>query len=127
MTAERWAQIRQLYDAAQEQPTAGREAFVHGQASGDPELCQEALAMLRNSGEDGGLLDISLFGRQWVRPAAVARTLRIGQTLAGRYRILRPIGAGGMGEVYEAEDIELGARVARQNHAGGRCRCARPL
>jgi tetratricopeptide (TPR) repeat protein len=112
MTAERWTQIRQLYDAAQERPAADREAFVHVQASGDPELCQEALAMLSNSGKDGGLLDISLFGRQWVRPAAVARTLRIGQTLAGRYRILRPIGAGGMGEVYAAEDIELGARVA---------------
>jgi eukaryotic-like serine/threonine-protein kinase len=35
-----------------------------------------------------------------------------GQLLAGRFRIVRFIAAGGMGEVYEAEDLELGEHVA---------------
>jgi len=36
----------------------------------------------------------------------------VGATLAGKYRVKRAIGAGGMGAVYEGEHIEIGKRVA---------------
>jgi tetratricopeptide (TPR) repeat protein/TolB-like protein len=48
-------------------------------------------------------------------PGAAGRTgptLSQGETLAGRFRIVRFIAEGGMGEVYEAEDLELHDRVA---------------
>jgi eukaryotic-like serine/threonine-protein kinase len=38
--------------------------------------------------------------------------LPAGRLLAGRFRIVRFIARGGMGDVYEAEDMELGERVA---------------
>ncbi len=45
-------------------------------------------------------------------PAARNQQLSESQVLAGRFRIVRFIAGGGMGEVYEAEDQELRERVA---------------
>jgi hypothetical protein len=43
---------------------------------------------------------------------AAPSTLQTGELVADRYRIERLIASGGMGEVYEALDVELSARVA---------------
>src|SRR5687767_8733736 len=58
---------------------------------------------------DGTVTDVA------ASPPGVDRTsanLTIGQVLAGRYRLIRFIAGGGMGEVYEAEDALLGERIA---------------
>src|SRR3970282_2503640 len=39
-------------------------------------------------------------------------TCASGDVVAGRYRIARFLAQGGMGEVYEADDLELGGKVA---------------
>ena len=49
-------------------------------------------------------------GQTWRGPGLIARRPVIGQTL-GHYRIVREIGASGMGVVYQAEDTTLGRRI----------------
>ena len=36
----------------------------------------------------------------------------VGKTIAGKYLVKRLLGAGGMGAVFEGENVEIGKRVA---------------
>src|SRR5260370_4815286 len=112
MTRDRWEKLKQIFGDALEHDTAEREEFVRAAVQGDAELLSELLRMLEESDRESGPLS---------RPAlAGARPLRQEEpprfapntTLARRFRIIRFIARGGMGEVYEAEDLELGERVA---------------
>jgi serine/threonine protein kinase len=48
----------------------------------------------------------------WNDPARVFARGFLGRMLGGRYRVIEPIGEGGMGQVFAAEHIEIGKRVA---------------
>jgi eukaryotic-like serine/threonine-protein kinase len=109
VTSDRWQQIEQLYHAALELEGGQRTAFLTQACAGDDALRQEVESLLAQGA-----------GSQLEAPAleVAARSLAEdgGRSLLGRrigsYQILSLVGAGGMGEVYEAHDSKLGRNVA---------------
>lgn len=119
---ERFRRLEALFDAAVQLPAAERTAFVEREAAGDPTLIGEVLALLRADADapDRDLQDAvgevaaSLTSGVSRNPAGEGRSL-------GPWRIVRPLGEGGMGTVYLAEraDGEFEATAAVKLVRGG--------
>src|SRR5579863_905159 len=117
MEPERWQQVEQLFHAALQVEDSRRGEFLKQSCGEDEDLRREVESLLAHHHEAGSFIESPAFAEAGAFPVSShafpspdPKTL-IG-TVIGHYRVLHKIGGGGMGVIYEAEDLKLGRHVA---------------
>jgi len=112
MDALRFQRVMEVFEQAVALPESARVAFVENELPDDVATREEVLGLLKHHGEESsgvstgiGLREAGAALMEQTREALLPR-------LRGEYRILRTIGEGGMGVVFEAEQAFPRRRVA---------------
>ena len=112
MNAERLKQIEEIYHAALDIAPAGRELFLNESCGADENLRREVESLLLFENSFDSFIDAStdalaaeMFGENEKQNDLTGKKI-------GHYEIVKLLGAGGMGEVYLAEDTKLDRKVA---------------
>ncbi len=110
MTPEqaRWQLLKLLYEEALAKSQPDRAEFLRELATRDPQNAADLADLLRAHDQGSSPLDEPLVR---FNPPTPQSLFQDGQIVLDRFEIIRFLGAGGMGEVYEANDSQMG-RVA---------------
>src|SRR5262245_13439125 len=102
---DNWEAVQQLFEPALEQDSERRSLFLQERCT-DPAVRAEVERLLAEHDQVGSFLSTPVPQNLAPENEITTDTLRIspGVVLSGRFRIVRFIACGGMGDVYEAED-----------------------
>lgn len=111
MTPKQWERVKQLFLSALECGASERTALLE-QNEQDELIRSEVQRLIRLQDHLDSFLSSPPFVDHQRISANAPERLATGEVLAGRFRIVSFIAAGGMGEVYKAEDLLLDRIVA---------------
>lgn len=111
ITHERWQRIKEIFQSAQELGPTERADFLNKACAGDESIRAEVEAWLTADASNEDFLSAPAYQFAAGILADVESEFSAGNKV-GRYTILCPLGAGGMGQIYLAEDAQLGRKIA---------------
>src|SRR5688572_33156047 len=98
MTPARWQHLKTLLHSALEHKVDERFAFVAEACGDDESLREDLVSLLVHEEQARSFIEQPAFGVMAETLTSDQSTTMLGRTL-GRYRIIAPLGSGGMGEV----------------------------
>jgi TolB-like protein/tRNA A-37 threonylcarbamoyl transferase component Bud32 len=111
-SSDRWRQIESLFYEALESAPDARSSFLDEKCAGDAELRNEVETLLASADKPVDLLHQSVQEAAHRVMTDDRREKMAPGARLGHYKIISMLGAGGMGEVYLAEDTRLRRKVA---------------